>query len=307
MHSEDSYWFGNITCPEINNVFFSSEFIDGSTTAGIEETEDYKDGVPSIDGTNKFIFVPPGIYDATTVIDIYGDNITICGAGSSSVIKGKTIVFHGKNCTLKNLVIDLCGETTVGFKFETTSEYCTLENVIVRNVDNLAGQIYGDNNSVISCNIYNCSLGINDYTGNTIRSVVFTDVSNYGIFCSDDGFYGGNVFHSCNGIDAIEHQCVISDNVFYSGTIYRGENATIFDNYGYTTENGGAETSVDDGDTITHGLVSTPTYVLVTTNTSGVIASVTSIGSSTFTVALKNHDGTAATNVTVYWGAYYIS
>lgn len=62
-------------------------------------------------------------------------------------------------------------------------------------------------------------------------------------------------------------------------------------------------TSVADGGTITHGLGATPTAVLVTPSISGEMASVTAVSGTTFTVALKKHDGTGGTTQTVSWMA----
>lgn len=77
---------------------------------------------------------------------------------------------------------------------------------------------------------------------------------------------------------------------------------TVRDNVGYVTSASGA-TSVADGGTITHGLATTPTKVRATASTSGEFVSVTALGSSTFTVAIKKYDGTAGTTQTVYWQA----
>jgi len=65
----------------------------------------------------------------------------------------------------------------------------------------------------------------------------------------------------------------------------------------------GATATVADGGTITHGLGSTPVVVLATGSVAGEIVSVTAIGATTFTVAIKLHDGTAGTSQTIYWQA----
>ena len=62
--------------------------------------------------------------------------------------------------------------------------------------------------------------------------------------------------------------------------------------------------SVADGGTITHGCGTTPTAVVCTPTTSGEMVSVTSVGATTFTVAIKKHDGSAGTTATVYWMAW---
>lgn len=65
----------------------------------------------------------------------------------------------------------------------------------------------------------------------------------------------------------------------------------------------GATASVADGGTITHGHPKTPTSVRCTSSVSGEFISVTAIGATTFTVAIKKHDNSAGTTQTVYWEA----
>ena len=62
-------------------------------------------------------------------------------------------------------------------------------------------------------------------------------------------------------------------------------------------------TSVADGGTVAHGLGTTPTLVTVTPSTASEMVSVTALGATTFTVAIKKHDNSAGTTQTVYWRA----
>lgn len=84
----------------------------------------------------------------------------------------------------------------------------------------------------------------------------------------------------------------------------------IGENVGYISRNGGAAASVGDGGTIAHGLAHsngtkiTPSRVEVTPSVPGEMASVTAIGDTTFTVAIKKHDGSAGTSQTIYWRAH---
>ena len=100
----------------------------------------------------------------------------------------------------------------------------------------------------------------------------------------------------------------VHDNKFLLNSeydIYHPEYAkSVYDNLGYITENGGANTSTDDGGTITHGLAGTPTYVICTCNESAIVA-VTNLGASTFTVSIKDHAGNAVNGVTIFWRAFY--
>ena len=61
--------------------------------------------------------------------------------------------------------------------------------------------------------------------------------------------------------------------------------------------------NVADGGTVTHGFKTSPASVAATASTAGEMVSVTAIGASTFTVAIKKHDGTAGTTQDIYWTA----
>jgi len=80
-------------------------------------------------------------------------------------------------------------------------------------------------------------------------------------------------------------------------------NATIADNTGYRTRNGGTA-SVADGGTIGHGLSAAPTRVVVSSRQANRIVSVTGVSATEITVAVKNHDGTAVEVAEgLYWEA----
>lgn len=64
-----------------------------------------------------------------------------------------------------------------------------------------------------------------------------------------------------------------------------------------------ATATVADGGSITHNFGSAPTAVLVAGSVAGEFVSVTTIGTTTFTVAIKKHDGAAGTTQTIYWMA----
>ena len=63
----------------------------------------------------------------------------------------------------------------------------------------------------------------------------------------------------------------------------------------------GASYPVDDNTAISHGQATTPAGVVATGSVAGEIVTVTAITSTTFTVAIKKHDGTAGTTQAVYW------
>lgn len=62
-------------------------------------------------------------------------------------------------------------------------------------------------------------------------------------------------------------------------------------------------TSVADGGTVTHGFASAPPWVMANASTASEFVSITAIGATTFTVAIKKDDGTAGTTQTIYWQA----
>jgi hypothetical protein len=65
----------------------------------------------------------------------------------------------------------------------------------------------------------------------------------------------------------------------------------------------GANANTEDGDTIAHGFASAPTAVLVSGSVEAEMVSVTAIGATTFTVAIKTALQAAGTAQTVYWMA----
>lgn len=113
------------------------------------------------------------------------------------------------------------------------------------------------------------------------------------------------------------HKLVAQDNVCDSGYHqYDGTNYTINVNdvpvsFVSRTGVGGVGTisssetrgvtSVADGGTITHKQGATPTRVSVTGSVASQMVSVTAIGATTFTVAIKKDDGTAGSTQNVYW------
>ena len=64
-----------------------------------------------------------------------------------------------------------------------------------------------------------------------------------------------------------------------------------------------AATSVADGGTIAHGLQQTPAAIWLTPSVAGEMASATASDVTTFTVAIKKHDGTAGSTQVVSWMA----
>jgi hypothetical protein len=77
--------------------------------------------------------------------------------------------------------------------------------------------------------------------------------------------------------------------------------------YGIKNPSSGAAANVADGGTITHNVGLTPTWVMITGSIAAQEYAVTSIGATTFTVAIKTTGGLAGTTQTIYWRAGYNS
>ncbi len=107
-----------------------------------------------------------------------------------------------------------------------------------------------------------------------------------------------------NIIDAIISNNDLKDSLFaiQSQQSFIPINVMLKNNIGYKTENKGSS-SISDGGTISHNLVSAPTSVRISPSIAGEFASVTSISSTNFTVAIKKPDGSSGTTQTIYWEA----
>lgn len=90
----------------------------------------------------------------------------------------------------------------------------------------------------------------------------------------------------------------------YSGTPASdgGTNSVFHHNRGYVTRAAGV-TSVADNGTIAHGLVGTPTAYGATTTTADEYVAISAVSSTTLTIQLTKHDGTAGTTANVAWWA----
>lgn len=139
----------------------------------------------------------------------------------------------------------------------------------------------------------------------------------YGVrVAGSQGIVADNVI-ACNGytyahvdninINAVSSNVLVANNRLYGATgndiTDNGSNSVIRDNVGFETEVSAKSVSVADGASIAHTLAVTPTIVTVTPTVAGEIVAVTAITSTTFTVAIKKHDGTAGTTQDLYWRA----
>lgn len=173
-----------------------------------------------------------------------------------------------------------------------------------------AGTVVGGNRIVSPSSIGIRVQGVKvAITGN-----VLTGCGAQGVYCdgvSDQITVSGNTIDAALASITFAYAsavaCVAEGNVLTGAsvavTFSGGATGLRGGNIGYVTENAGSA-SISDGGTISHGLAETPTVALVTPGAANIIAAVTALGASTFTVALKNRsDGSAAGSTTVYWRA----
>lgn len=78
-----------------------------------------------------------------------------------------------------------------------------------------------------------------------------------------------------------------------SGRYYDGTNEKWLSNRGTST--------ISDGGTIAHNLISKPCKIRLTGSVAGEIVTVTNLDVTNITIAIKKHDGTAGTAQTIYW------
>ena len=105
-------------------------------------------------------------------------------------------------------------------------------------------------------------------------------------------------------------ECTLIGNVLGTATSSKmldsgNVQSYYYNNKNYVRENWGA-ISKADGATVTHGLETTPTVVLVTGTIATEVISVTTVGTTTFTVAIKKYNGLwiSGTTQTIYWRAW---
>jgi hypothetical protein len=202
------------------------------------------------------------------------------GVGAATVAANKT-----KNILFAN---NVATGFTGGFILET-------------NATNGLGLVELKNNSIIDIITggTQTELGVSYQSANgTIDELVLTGNSFLDTAGSPSMQYG---VYLASGTIGLLH---VAQNFYKGATVanYLENGLTVTARQGFqTTWN--ATASVADGGTVTHGLGTTPTAVLVMATTTGEFVSVTAKSSTTFTVAIKKHDNSAGTTQTLYWAA----
>lgn len=141
-----------------------------------------------------------------------------------------------------------------------------------------------------------------------------------GVQLGPDSTVLGNGFLSCTTGVTVLSSMRVAENTFSScgtginvGSSLAAIGKNYYDTCGTNITDGtagaaqvneatkGTGTNVTDGATVAHTHPKTPRRVFAQGTVAGEFVSVTAIGASTFTVAIKKHDGTAGTSQTIYW------
>lgn len=187
----------------------------------------------------------------------------------------------GKSATEISVTGNVFADNTLaGLSTNYVTNFVISGNIVTDNNQKAAGVQYGlrvaGSQGIVTSNLVAC----NGYTYAHVDNININAVSN-NVLVANNRLYGAT------GND-------ITDNA---------SNSVIRDNVGYETEVSAKSVSVADGASIAHTLAVTPTIVTVTPTVAGEIVAVTAITSTTFTVAIKKHDGTAGTTQDLYWRA----
>lgn len=153
---------------------------------------------------------------------------------------------------------------------------------------------------------YSC-LKLTAAASSNIRAVAMT--GNTGKANGANSYKAIVEFGGAGGIThcSVENNTVLNCNAIFSGftpdTGRGGNSIAVGAGTAVVRSSNAGATSVADGGTVAHGLATTPEWVRCTPSVAGEMVAVTAKGATTFTVAIKKHDGTAGTTQTVYWDA----
>ena len=272
----------------------------------------------------------------TAIILINNDNAVGTGAASGAM-KGNTVAF---NSIMNNLGffasgsgIDLNGASDTiihgniihdcaldGIRVNQSNNTTMSGNIIFRNRANGAQVIAGTsgtfhsasildnliyNNGTAAANNHGIGIVAND-AGRNLQNIIAMNNIVYDNQGTQTQLYVVRYAHDGN----ISNITISNNNVLGSPNfkLDSGGAGTLsgekyFRNHGYVTENGG-DSSVSNGTTISHGLATTPTKVVLTSQSSlARILSVTAKGATTFTVGVLSTTGTTVSNTRAYWYA----
>jgi len=268
----------NLVAAGTNNVYNANIITDGHGT----------DRAVSFEGSGH-------VFSYNMIVD--NDGIGMCCiSGSNFTLAGNRVLNNKQGIlltTADDVIVsnNIIADSTTGVGLSGTGERVVIEGNNIRG-NQLEGMYVGFQNSTICNNVIssNGAEGIQ-----TTTAAKYLTIYDNILYDNDEGIDNYGTYSIIRGNDLRQETTKFTEHGNYS---------TIFENNGYVTENGGANTSTDDGGTITHGLSSTPTYVVCTCNESAIVA-VTAKDGTDFTVSIKDHAGNAVNGVTIFWRAFY--
>jgi len=264
-------------------IIVRNNVIENNKNNGIKVIEE--SGAPSgniiLDSNIIYSNISPSSNSTSIGIECMGDssniitNIQITNNKIYKVGKYAILIKYTNNVLIEGNQIDNCGLHAGWYNSIYAEEinHCSVVGNIVTNANSHALRL--------ASHVYNA----------TILSNKLTLSNGYGIYVDSDA--SSNVLKNND----------VRDNSNSPAIYLGGSGNQVRGNIGYTTENSG-NISKKNGDTISHGLDCTPTYISVTPSNADHIASVTAKSSSTFTLGLKDYNGTAITTPEeIYWYA----
>lgn len=233
-------------------------------------------------------------------ISVIGNSIRDCGGGAIIAYANTDGTKDNKNILISGNNIKETGlrSATSGAIQSAYSENVVIEgNIVDRGVSNLTTYC------IRAIEVDHCLIQNNSCTGAS---------SGFGIGTAGTNTFNviqGNLIHGISSFNLREQDTstslswinnICDDTSLEVITARRMGNAwgTKLD------ESYGAATSTADGGAIAHNCVGTPTTITVSGSVASEMVSVTSIGATTFTVAIKKDDGSTGTSQTVYWKSH---
>ncbi len=332
--------FSGVSNSEIvNNMTYSNDshgIVVGDSSAGIrmQNNTSYSNGTLGDDTKGNGIMAVSSSDIQITGNSCYG-SISLYGIQFNSIAGGSISNnecfgnfgvgiddWNSPNVSINGNVV--WNNTLQGIAIDTYSHYAVCSNNQVYRNGGCGVSVYKSGNVIVSSNqILNNNQGGHLWDANTPLST-HNPYGISGLWIHDDaGGESAYVYVIGNNLSDTQSpatqtyglqigsgptNCAVAlnkmiGNATASRSIAGGTISNKFGNAGYVTEAGGAAATIADGGTVTHGLITTPTYVVANPSVSGELVSVTAVGTTTFTVAIKKHDGSAGTTQTIYWYA----
>lgn len=284
--------------PIVTDVQIIGNYVSGSTGAGVKCTGDNWSvqgnvlnntgtyGISAYSGTGAIIgnSIKGSISDGISVTNLV-ENVLV----SSNVIKdaGEDGIQCSANSGL--LVSNLINSTTMHGVYVITGKVWVLSNTIRYAGAN--GIDHNGNNATIEMNV------VTDSTASGIRTTNGANLSIRGNFvCNIDAANLQDTgIYLINAKDCYVEQNTILRNTVAQILISGGSNLFVRYNQGYRTESSGYATITGAVSTVTvnHGLVATPTIVLITGNDTRIgNSTITTISASQFIISFENQPGT---------------